>query len=101
MADEATAKVQADVQKVKEAVTPAKITPSEGNVKQWAKWTADQLRRTPDIKSFGALRLRELTERGPVSARGVWGTAREALEHEYGNVTIDDLLAEFALPQST
>ena len=33
--------------------------------------------------------------RRPVTARGMWATAKDALSQEYGNVTVDDLLAQF------
>ncbi len=56
---------------------------------------ADQLRQLPDIQAYGNLRLRDLAQRGPASARAMWGTAREALAQQYGNVTVDDLLHEF------
>ena len=109
VAEEATAKVEAEAHSVKEAVdkaaasvqgkaaaTAARVVPSDGNVKQWAKWMADQLRRTPDVRSFGKLKLRELAEQGPASARGLWATAKQALDQSYGNVTVDDLIAEFS-----
>ena len=56
---------------------------------------ADQLRQLPDIGVYGRLRLRDLAQRGPASARGIWATAKDALSQDYGNVTIDDLLGEF------
>ncbi len=112
--EEAAAKVEAEAQKVKEAVdkagavvqaqaakaaatasaAAAKVSPGDGNVKEWARWMADQLRRLPDVKSYGNLKLRELAN-GPIAARGLWTTARAALEHDYGSMTIDDLLAQF------
>jgi flotillin len=73
----------------------AKVAPADGNVAQWAKWLADQLRRIPDIQVYDALHLGELESRGPAAARGVWATARAALLREYGNVTIGDLLKRF------
>jgi len=77
----------------------AKVAPSEGNVKQWGAWMAEQLRHVPDIGVYGRLKLRDLADHGPASARGVWATAKEALNQDYGNVTIDDLMAQFPLLQ--
>jgi len=69
--------------------------PADGNVAQWAKWLADQLRRVPDIQVYDALHLGDLESRGPAAARGVWATAKAALLREYGNVTIGELLKRF------
>jgi hypothetical protein len=71
------------------------VAPSDGNVAQWAKWLADQLRRIPDIQVYDALRLSDLETRGPAAARGVWATAKQAMNQEYGKVTIGDLLQRF------
>jgi flotillin len=79
----------------KAAATIAKVSRRDGNVKQWAKWMADQLRQVPDIGSYGKVRLRDLAESGPAAARGMWATAREALIQQYGDVTVEDLLAQF------
>ena len=73
----------------------AKVVPADGNVAQWAKWLADQLRRVPDIQVYDALHLGDLESRGPAAARGVWATAKAALLREYGNVTIGELLNRF------
>ena len=107
-AEEVSAKAADEVEKAKQAAekvmaateskvaaTEAKVAPGDGNVKQWAKWMADQLRQLPDIGVYGRLRLRDLAQRGPASARGIWATAKDALSQDYGNVTIDDLLGEF------
>jgi flotillin len=104
-AHEEAAKAVAEAAKVKEeavtaaeskaAATIAKVSRRDGNVKQWAKWMADQLRQVPDIRSYGKVRLRDLAERGPAAARGMWATARDALIQEYGDVTVEDLLAQF------
>jgi flotillin len=107
-ADEAAAKAQEEAQRVKEAAEKAgavvqskaavmatKVTPSDGNLKQWAKWLADQLRRVPDIQVYDALRLGDLETRGPAAARAVWATAKSVLSEDYGKVTVGDLLAEF------
>jgi flotillin len=77
------------------AATIARVSKRDGNVKQWAKWMADQLRQVPDIKTYGKIRLRDLADKGPAAARGMWATAREALIEQYGDVTVDDLLAQF------
>jgi flotillin len=79
----------------KAAATIAKVSSGDAGVKQWAKWMADQLRQLPDIQAYGNLRLRDLAQRGPASARAMWGTARDALAQQYGNVTVAELLAEF------
>ncbi len=103
-ADEAAAKAHEEADKAKAAAADvaakahteaAKVAPTDGNIKQWANWLADQLRRVPDIKSYGSLRLRELADKGPASARGVWATAKDVLSQEYGNLTVDDLLSRF------
>jgi len=110
--DEAVAKAAADASKavaeaakVKQqavtaaesqaAATIARVSKRDGNVKQWAKWMADQLRQVPDIKTYGKIKLRDLADKGPAAARGMWATAREALIEQYGDVTVDDLLAQF------
>ena len=79
----------------KAAATIAKVSSGEANVKQWAKWMADQLRQLPDIQAYGNLRLRDLAQRGPASARAMWVTAKDALAQQYGSVTVEDLLREF------
>ncbi|HEV2414063.1 MAG TPA: flotillin domain-containing protein, partial [Candidatus Dormibacteraeota bacterium] len=107
-AEEAAAKIEVEAAKMKETVEKAgavveakaaaavaKATPTDANVKQWANWMADQLRRVPDVKSYGKLKLRELGDKGPAAARGLWATAKDALDQQYGNVTVDDLLAQF------
>jgi flotillin len=73
----------------------AKVTPSGGNLAQWAKWLADQLRRIPNIQVYDALRLVDLETRGPLPARGVWQTAKDALLKDYGNLTVGELLQRF------
>ena len=112
--DEAAAKADAEAQRVKEAAekaaavvetkavaeakvqaAPARVTPSDGNLNQWAKWLADQLRRIPDIQVYDGLKLSDLEARGPAVARSVWLTAKEVLAKNYGNVTIGDLLDRF------
>ena len=120
--DEAAAKVAAEQEKVKEAAhnwevvaetkgetaaakvgattgkvegAAAKVAPTDGNLANWAKWLADQLRRIPDIQVYDALRLMDLESRGPATARGVWATAKEVLARDYGKVTIGELLQRF------
>ena len=79
----------------KAAATIAKVSSGDANAKQWAKWMADQLRQLPDIQAYGNLRLRDLAQRGPASARAMWVTAKDALAQQYGSVTVEDLLREF------
>jgi flotillin len=73
----------------------AKVLPSDGNVAQWAKWLAGQLRWVPDIQVYGALKLSDLVDRGPAPARAIWQTAQAVLGKDYGNLTIADLLKRF------
>src|SRR5712692_3443572 len=70
---------------------------AEGNVQQWAKWLADQLRRVPEIQVYGALRLSDLAQRGPAPARAVWSTAQAVLGKDFGSTTIGDLLSRFGV----
>jgi flotillin len=70
-------------------------SPSDGNVAQWAKWLADQLRQVPDIQVYDALRLADLAGKGPVRARAVWATAQAVLGKDYSTVTVADLLKRF------
>jgi hypothetical protein len=69
--------------------------PNDGNVSQWAKWLADQLRRIPDIQVYGTLTLNQLVDHGPASARAVWATAQSVLGKDYGSLTVTDLLKRF------
>ncbi|HET7421186.1 MAG TPA: SPFH domain-containing protein [Candidatus Dormibacteraeota bacterium] len=107
-AEAAAAKAEEEARRIKEevekaqAVAPAKVVaaaakvvPADGNIAQWAKWLADQLRRIPDIQVYDALHLGDLETRGPAAARGVWLTAKAALAREYGSLTIGDLLQRF------
>ena len=90
------AKVEPAVEKaVAKAV--AKVVPSDGNVNQWAKWLADQLRRIPDIQVYGPLTLNQLVDHGPASARAVWATAQAVLGKDYGAMTVNDLIKKFYL----
>ena len=106
--EEAAAKAEAEVQRAREAAAKAaavveskvgaaaaEVTPADGNIAQWAKWLADQLRRIPDIQVYDALHLGDLETRGPATARGVWATAKAALARDYGKVTVGDLLQRF------
>jgi hypothetical protein len=74
------------------AVPQVKPGETESSTTQWTKWLADQLRRVPDIGVYSALRLSDLSNRGPASARGIWTTAKDVLEKDYGSVTIGELL---------
>jgi flotillin len=71
------------------------VSPSDGNVAQWARWLADQLRQVPDIQVYDALRLNDLAGKGPIKARAVWATAQAVLGKDYGTVTVADLLKRF------
>jgi flotillin len=73
----------------------AKVVPSAGNVQQWAKWLAGELSRVPQIQVYSALRLSDLTDKGPLAARAVWQTAQAVLGKDYGSVTVGDLLQRF------
>ena len=86
-------KVAAPAAKV--AAAAAKVWPSDGNVAQWAKWMSDQLHQIPDIRVYDALRLSDLTSKGPAPARAVWATAQAVLGKDYGNITVADLLKQF------
>jgi len=79
------------------AAAPAAVAPnpSAGNVAQWAKWLADQLREVPDMQVYDALRLGDLAAKGPVRARAVWTTAQAVLGKDYAGVTVADLLKRF------
>jgi hypothetical protein len=93
-AKQAAAAAAATVQKAAEAVQAA-AQPGAGTVAQWRTWTAEQLLRVPDIRLYGTMKLNDLMSRGPAAARQVWVTAKDALGQDYGNTTIDDLLAEW------
>ena len=71
------------------------VGPTAGNVEQWAQWMAAQLAQVPQIQVYGALRLSDLAEKGPASARAVWQTAQAVLGKDYSNVTVSDLLNRF------
>ena len=71
------------------------VGPSAGNVEQWAKWLAGQLSQVPQIQVYGALRLSDLAEKGPLPARAVWQTAQAVLGKDYGAVTVSDLINRF------
>jgi flotillin len=89
--------VEAKVAPIAAKVAPgaAKVWPSDGNVAQWAKWLSDQLHQIPDIRVYDALRLSDLTSKGPAPARAIWATAQAVLGKDYGNVTVADLLKQF------
>jgi flotillin len=103
-AEKASAAVEKAAGEAKASAVAAKVaasgairaaSPGDGNVAQWAKWLADQLRRVPDIPVYGTLRLADLADHGPAPARAVWATAKDVLAREYGNVTVADLLKKF------
>jgi flotillin len=73
----------------------AGVSPSEGNVAQWGRWLADQLRQVPNIQLYDALTLGDLAQRGPAPARAIWQTAQAVLGKDYSNVTVADLLKRF------
>jgi flotillin len=81
-----------------ETPTPAipKVAPSDGNTAQWARWLTEQLHRVPDIEVYGAMRLNDLANRGPASARAIWQTAQGVLGKDYGNLTVAELLKRFS-----
>jgi hypothetical protein len=64
-------------------------------VPQWAKWLADQLRTVPQIQAYGALKLGDLVNQGPPTARAVWATAQAVLGKDYSAVTVAELLKRF------
>jgi flotillin len=99
-AKDAAQKGWSAVEQTKPASAARKAVPSDANLKQWAKWLADQLRRVPDVQVYDALRLSDLETKGPAAARAVWATAKNVLSEEYGKVTIGDLLAQFGGRQS-
>ena len=71
------------------------VSPTDGNLAQWAKWLADQLRQVPDIQVYDALKLGDLAAKGPIKARAVWMTAQAVLGKDYASVTVADLLKRF------
>jgi flotillin len=83
------------VPQTKPGATAASTSPSEGNLAQWGRWMADQLRQVPNIQVYDALRLADLADKGPAPARAVWKTAQAVLEKDYGTVTVADLLKRF------
>jgi len=98
-AKQATAAVTsaaAAVQQAADAVKQAATHPSEGTVAQWKTWAAEQLMRVPDIRLYGTMKLNDLAARGPAGARQVWATAKDALGQDWGDKSIDDLLAEWS-----
>jgi flotillin len=82
------------VQQAKADAMPGE-SPSESSVMQWGKWMADRLREVPNIQLYDALRLVDLTDKGPAPARAVWQNAQAVLAKDYGNLTVGDLLKRF------
>ncbi|HYM97456.1 MAG TPA: flotillin domain-containing protein, partial [Candidatus Sulfotelmatobacter sp.] len=95
-AADVTAKAATVAAKLESAGVVHGPSPANGNIVQWAKWLADQLRHVPDIQVYDALRLSDLGSKGPAGARAVWATAQNVLAKDYGTVTIGDLLKRFA-----
>jgi flotillin len=95
----AKAKSVAGALKAAGAAKPAEvaptISPNDGNVAQWAKWLAGQLREVRDIQVYGTLRLADLADKGPVEARAVWQRAQAVLGKDYGGLTLAELLKRF------
>ena len=85
----------AEVVAAKAAEVAPKISPDAGNVAQWAKWLAGQLRDVKDIQVYGTLRLADLADKGPEPARAVWQRAQAVLWKEYGSLTLAELLKRF------
>jgi flotillin len=73
----------------------AGVSPTAGNVEQWAKWLSGQLAGVPQIQTYGALSLADLADKGPAPARAVWKTAQAVLGKDYSTVTVSDLLKRF------
>ncbi|MDQ6878923.1 MAG: SPFH domain-containing protein [Candidatus Dormibacteraeota bacterium] len=71
------------------------VSPSAGNVEQWAKWLASRLSEVPQIRVYGSLRLADLADKGPGPARAVWQTAQGVLGKDYADVTVGDLIDRF------
>ncbi len=94
-ASAADAKATAVAAKLAASGAAQGTSPSAGNVEQWAKWLAAQLRQAPNIQLYDALRLSDLADRGPAPARAVWQTAQAVLGKDYGSVTVADLLKRF------
>ena len=92
----ADTKVTAAAAKVAPVARVQAGSPGDGNVQQWAKWLADQLRRVPEIQVYDAVTLSDLARRGPAPARVVWETAQAVLGKDYGSMTVGDLLKRFA-----
>jgi flotillin len=92
-AEKTAAAPWSSVPQAKPGETPA--SPSDGNVAQWGKWMADQLRQVPNIQIYDALRLADLADKGPAPARLVWQTAQAVLAKDYGSMTVGDLLKRF------
>jgi flotillin len=79
----------------KAAEVAPRSSPDAGNVAQWAKWLAGQLREVRDIQVYGTLRLADLADKGPEDARAVWQRAQAVLLKEYGGLTLAELLKRF------
>jgi flotillin len=71
------------------------VAPADGNVAQWAKWLADQLKQVPQIQLFGAVKLAALVDRGPAQAQALWHTAQAVMGKDFGDITVAELLQRF------
>src|ERR1700680_3131860 len=79
----------------KAAEVAPKISPNDGNIAQWAKWLAGQLREVRDIQVYGTLRLADLADKGPDDARAIWPQSQAVLAKKYGGLTLAELLKRF------
>src|SRR5712692_9113616 len=78
----------AEVAQTKPGASAVTAGPSEGNVAQWARWLAQQLKQIPQIQLFGAIKLSSLADRGPAQAQAIWHTAEAVLGKDYGDMTV-------------
>jgi flotillin len=85
----------AEVAQTKPGAPAVTAGPSEGNVAQWARWLAQQLKQIPQIQLFGAIKLSSLADRGPAQAQAIWHTAETVLGKDYGDMTVAELLQRF------
>jgi flotillin len=85
----------AEVAQTKPGAPAVTARPSEGNVAQWARWLAQQLKQIPQIQLFGAIKLSSLADRGPAQAQAIWHTAETVLGKDYGDMTVAELLQRF------
>jgi flotillin len=67
----------------------------ESTLEQAAQALADDLVRIPGIQRFGAMRLADLDSTGPRPLRTMWRIARDRLQHDYGNLTIGEIIDRY------